>query len=423
MIRKRCELTQSEEVLNYKFFAGGDVLGLLQTEHSGIGFNLFVNASHTDAERHCFGKDHPFPCESRSFSHGNTRASLHCGPRSRITFTLKSPSGLFKVSYLGSVRAVTNQWGSPLYMFDYDVFGQPLQDRPERYRHGFTGKEYDSWTGLYNYGFRDYSAMFGRFTSVDPIQDGHNWYAYVNSDPVSWLDPWGLEPCKQKSGEDPTKYTKIVSDQKRLVGMSKTKGLPVFDYNNFTERRVEGEFRGIAAGIQDIFGKIGNFFSNIFSGKAQVETYYSVSVSLGPVSYDATMYVSKAGVSFEFPEPTSVLTTALQNAVKMPIILEEDGVSGDIPVGTYYGIKLSIPVSVSKKEDNVATLKLGGKISTPIPLDDSLVASASTGYRITASIQDGPCGTIKNRKSKALNTNVSTYEYYTSADFFVENFR
>ena len=127
----------------------------------GIGFNPFVNASHTDAERHYFGKDH-----------------------------------------LGSVRAVTNQWGSPLYMFDYDVFGTPLQDRPERFRHGFTGKEYDSWTGLYNYGFRDYSAMFGRFTSVDPIQDGHNWYAYVNSDPVSWLDPWGLCPQDAESGED-----------------------------------------------------------------------------------------------------------------------------------------------------------------------------------------------------------------------------
>ncbi len=141
---------------------GGEVFGLLQTEHSGINFNPFVNASHTDAERHYFGKDH-----------------------------------------LGSVRAVTNQWGSPLYMFDYDVFGQPVQDRPERYRHGFTGKEYDSWTGLYNYGFRDYSAMFGRFTSVDPIQDGHNWYAYVNSDPVSWLDPWGLNTCPYaQSGED-----------------------------------------------------------------------------------------------------------------------------------------------------------------------------------------------------------------------------
>ena len=149
----------------------------------GIGFNPFVNASHTDAERHYFGKDH-----------------------------------------LGSVRAVTNQWGSPLYMFDYDVFGTPLQDRPERFRHGFTGKEYDSWTGLYNYGFRDYSAMFGRFTSVDPIQDGHNWYAYVNSDPVSWLDPWGLKG--QQCGEDTKRDEKSKKTTKRLV---KSSGKNVFD--------------------------------------------------------------------------------------------------------------------------------------------------------------------------------------------------
>ncbi len=142
--------------------AGGEVLGLLQTEHSGINFNPFVNASHTDAERHYLGKDH-----------------------------------------LGSVRAVTNQWGSPLYMFDYDVFGTPLQDRPERFRHGFTGKEFDNWTGLYNYGFRDYASLYGRFTTVDPIQDGHNWYAYAVSDPLNWLDPWGLDTCPYaQSGED-----------------------------------------------------------------------------------------------------------------------------------------------------------------------------------------------------------------------------
>ena len=146
--------------------AGGEVLGLLRTEHSGINFNPFVSAGHKDAERHYFGKDH-----------------------------------------LGSVRAVTNQWGSPLYMFDYDVFGTPLQDRPERFHYAFTGKEYDGWTGLYNYGFRDYAPVLGRFTTVDPIQDGHNWYAYVNSDPVNWLDPWGLEPCKQESGEDKKQET------------------------------------------------------------------------------------------------------------------------------------------------------------------------------------------------------------------------
>jgi hypothetical protein len=33
-----------------------------------------------------------------------------------------------------------------------------------------------------------------RFTTVDPIRDGNNWFAYVNNDPVNWIDPWGLKP-------------------------------------------------------------------------------------------------------------------------------------------------------------------------------------------------------------------------------------
>ena len=32
-----------------------------------------------------------------------------------------------------------------------------------------------------------------RFTTVDPIRDGSNWFAYVNNDPVNYVDLWGLE--------------------------------------------------------------------------------------------------------------------------------------------------------------------------------------------------------------------------------------
>jgi uncharacterized protein RhaS with RHS repeats len=32
-----------------------------------------------------------------------------------------------------------------------------------------------------------------RFTTVDPIRDGSNWYAYVNNNPINFIDPWGLE--------------------------------------------------------------------------------------------------------------------------------------------------------------------------------------------------------------------------------------
>jgi hypothetical protein len=27
---------------------------------------------------------------------------------------------------------------------------------------------------------------------VDPVRDGANWFAYINNDPVNWVDPWGL---------------------------------------------------------------------------------------------------------------------------------------------------------------------------------------------------------------------------------------
>jgi RHS repeat-associated protein len=61
---------------------------------------------------------------------------------------------------------------------------------PRRY----TGKPYDAITGLYNYGHRDYQPQVARFTTVDPIRDGSNWFAYVNNDPVNWIDPQGLLP-------------------------------------------------------------------------------------------------------------------------------------------------------------------------------------------------------------------------------------
>ncbi|MDR1443264.1 MAG: hypothetical protein LBI94_00110, partial [Treponema sp.] len=39
---------------------------------------------------------------------------------------------------------------------------------------GYTGKPYDTVTGLYNYGYRDYKPETARFTTIDPIRDGSN---------------------------------------------------------------------------------------------------------------------------------------------------------------------------------------------------------------------------------------------------------
>jgi RHS repeat-associated protein len=60
----------------------------------------------------------------------------------------------------------------------------------------FTGRRYDSESGLYYYRARYYDYYTGRFLQPDPIgyDDGLNVYAYVGNSPLILVDPFGL--CK-----------------------------------------------------------------------------------------------------------------------------------------------------------------------------------------------------------------------------------
>jgi RHS repeat-associated protein len=101
---------------------------------------------------------------------------------------------------LGSVRSATNEYGSLEDRYEYDAFGKPYQgDLTSGMNLGYTGKPYDSATGLYNYGYRDYQPEAARFTTVDPVRDGANWFTYVNNDPVNWVDLRGLTANEKKT--------------------------------------------------------------------------------------------------------------------------------------------------------------------------------------------------------------------------------
>ena len=77
----------------------------------------------------------------------------------------------------------------------YDAYGETLSGATSHHQpYGYNGKPRDPATGLTDYGFRDYLPQAGRFVTVDPVKDGVNWYAYVNADPVNFVDAWGLAP-------------------------------------------------------------------------------------------------------------------------------------------------------------------------------------------------------------------------------------
>ncbi len=97
---------------------------------------------------------------------------------------------------LGTTRAITNSAQTKTDSLDTDAFGMNVAvtgTTPTPF--GFAGQhgyQNDSVTGLMRLGHRYYDASVGRFLSRDPIQDGYNWYAYCNNDPVNHVDPEGL---------------------------------------------------------------------------------------------------------------------------------------------------------------------------------------------------------------------------------------
>ena len=94
----------------------------------------------------------------------------------------------------GSVVALTDDMSNRVEHYRYGPFGETegtsVLGNPIRY----TGRFYDETTGLYDNRLRNYHPVLGRFIEPDPIgpAGGINLYAYVNSNPINFIDPLGL---------------------------------------------------------------------------------------------------------------------------------------------------------------------------------------------------------------------------------------
>ncbi|WAM22762.1 MAG: right-handed parallel beta-helix repeat-containing protein (plasmid) [Candidatus Methanoperedens sp.] len=99
--------------------------------------------------------------------------------------------------HLGSPRLVIDAaTGAVAQRMDYDEFGNVIQDtNPGFQPFGFAGGMYDRDTSLVRFGARDYDPAIGRWVAKDPIRFAGrdtNLYGYVVSDPVNYLDSYGL---------------------------------------------------------------------------------------------------------------------------------------------------------------------------------------------------------------------------------------
>lgn len=101
----------------------------------------------------------------------------------------------FLQNHLGSTFGLVDSSGNLTSSASYDSFGNSTNSLPTRYQ--YTGREYDSFTGLQYNRARWYDPKIGRFISEDPIGFAGgdiNVYGYVGNSPLALRDPFGLFP-------------------------------------------------------------------------------------------------------------------------------------------------------------------------------------------------------------------------------------
>ncbi len=118
---------------------------------------------------------------------------------------------------LGSTTALSDGAGDVIERYDYDAYGltrvlaadglTELIGSSVSNPYLYTGRRLDEESGLYFYRARYYSPARGRFLQRDPLgyADGMGLYAYVQNNPVNFIDPMGLE----KNGNDGDEFAEI----------------------------------------------------------------------------------------------------------------------------------------------------------------------------------------------------------------------
>jgi RHS repeat-associated protein len=111
---------------------------------------------------------------------------------------LRSGTTSYETEGLGSVTSLTNSSSVLATTYTFDSFGNLTNSagsvqNPFRY----TGRDFDTETGLYYYRARYYDPNAGGFVGEDPIgfAGATNFYAYVDDNPVGFSDPAGLSKC------------------------------------------------------------------------------------------------------------------------------------------------------------------------------------------------------------------------------------
>ncbi|MDR7666091.1 RHS repeat-associated core domain-containing protein [Methanosarcina sp. Z-7115] len=236
--------------------------------------------------------------------------------------------------HLGSTRLLMDESKNIINLFDYAPSGQMMRRQDvSSAQYLYTGQEYDTESGLYNYRARMYDPDMGRFYQTDPAGQYPSPYTYVGNDPVNYIDQNGelsqrpRNPCEElkvlieKYEQDEDDFFLVDElfrkKDKRLLHEYYYNVLPEIWHKIYKNRTIE-----IAFGSTDYLIDFTNTFSKKYNKKV---IYY-------------THFVGQAGFYFDFPENRHLFLQFLKVAMKMSdaINVNFQGLMKDVVVETAF---------------------------------------------------------------------------------------
>ena len=122
----------------------------------------------------------------------------------------------------GDVTALLDGRGEIVNRYKYDAFGNTVEAVEKVHnRFRYAGEQFDPVTGQYYLRARFYNPVIGRFTQEDTYRDDElNLYAYVQNNPVKYVDPSGYCGESKQGMKYPERTPEAQTECQRVVNVA-----------------------------------------------------------------------------------------------------------------------------------------------------------------------------------------------------------